>query len=828
MKTRPKHTARMDGKGHKRAQARKRIEPENSSVPLNAFESVFEHAQVGMVLIDKEGRVRKVNDQAASILGKRKSLLQRNTMSSLLGSLKVPGAERMMNRLLKRESLNEDVRLGRSKGNTEILSIKGSVVGADYYLLSFVNHTPAERAGEQFEVLDGSSLFLTDMAPITDEEERAHYRSLFHHSPFGVGILHHNKFMVVNPTFCKMLGYRSSEELIGSSVDEFLDEGSQRFYSLLTHRLYRGENIPPRFETRMVRSDGTMFDVETSLALTQYHGERALSISINDITDRKELEKRLTDSEGLLRNIVNSMVDALIITDLQGKVLDVNDEFERLTGYTRREAFGQVIPYPWVPDEDLRSYIGWLDQLRVHNVLRDFDITWVQKLGKRIAVSLNTTLLRNSAGDPVLMVNIARDITERQTSRAELSRQLHRLEVLYNLSRALTETFDSREIASITFHQVRQVIPVDAFFILLYDEKRGVVEPILNVDVVNGESVDVGASPGPIPLHQAAASAKVIKSRKSLLELRSKPPAKPVYQAFGDVERASASLLYVPMYSKDRILGVLSAQSYMTDAYSPDHLTLLESIASVCGIAIEKARLYQETVTKSQEIEARNKELDDFTYVVSHDLKEPLISVEGYAKILRHDYYQSLDDFGKEYLNSIVGSCLHMKRLIEELLQLSRISKLAEKKERIDLVALIEQVIDELRFFIQERKAEINIIGPMPPVIAVKPHLGIVFRNLLSNAIKFCDKPVPQIEIAAAAAGDTLTIYVKDNGIGIDMEYFDRIFMIFQRLHKREEYEGTGAGLTIAKKIIEAHSGQIWVKSEMGQGSTFYFTLPLT
>lgn len=291
-------------------------------------------------------------------------------------------------------------------------------------------------------------------------------------------------------------------------------------------------------------------------------------------------------------------------------------------------------------------------------------------------------------------------------------------------------------------------------------------------------------------------------------------------------EWTASSVLSVPMVSKQRTIGVMSVCDYRPQVYSNDHLTLLQSIAHLAGIAIEKAQLYQETIKKSIEIEARNRELDDFTYVVSHDLKEPLISVQGYTKMIRHEYSQLLDPKGREYVQAVVDSCSHMKRLIDDLLLLSRISKLAEKRSRVHLGELIAGVLEELRFSIRERHAEITVQKHMPDVLGVDTHLRIVFRNLIANALKFSDKPVPKIEIGATSAEEATTVFVRDNGIGIEKAHFDRIFLIFQRLHRKDEYEGVGAGLTIVRKIIESQGGRIWVESNVGEGSTFRFTIP--
>jgi hypothetical protein len=667
--------------------------------------------------------------------------------------------------------------------------------------------------------------FVTELVPLETIDPEIPYRFLVQHAPFGIGIIQGGQVVLANPTLAKMLGFRSSSDIEGKPILDFVEEHSRRSFSLLQQRKLRDEAIPSKFELKLYRSDKSLVDVEVSLTIGYFQSATAIISFVNDVTDRKELERRHSDSEHLFRNVVNSIVDALVITDLHGKVLDVNDEFERLTGYSRREVSGAEIPHPWVSEEELRNYIRWLERLRENSYLKDFDVTWIRKDGTPVAVSLSTTMLRNANGEPALMVNIARDISERQQVQRDLAEQFQRIQVLYELSRALTETWDLRTVAEKTYQQIKRVIPANVFFISLYDEQTQTIQPVFAVDETLPSPEGIVHRESPIPLQEAVACSRVIESRESILELRPAPLTGPKYMPFGNKNKPSASLMFVPMFSKERIIGILSVQSYGHDAYSRDGLALVESIASVAAIAVEKVKLHQETVSKSLEIEARNRELDDFTYVVSHDLKEPLISIEGYSKILKQEYEKVFSESGKEFIRSILEACSHTKKLIEDLLQLSRVGKLAEVKHEVNVEWLIAEVLDELKYTVQERKAIITIQEHLPKVVSVETYLKIVFRNLLSNAIKFCDKAVPAIFIGIQP-GTERVFFVRDNGIGIEREYYEKIFMIFQRLHKREDYEGTGAGLTIAKKIIEAHGGRIWVESSLGEGSTFYFSVP--
>ncbi len=241
---------------------------------------------------------------------------------------------------------------------------------------------------------------------------------------------------------------------------------------------------------------------------------------------------------------------------------------------------------------------------------------------------------------------------------------------------------------------------------------------------------------------------------------------------------------------------------------------------------MDRAVLYDDTVAKSLEIENRNKELDDFTYVVSHDLKEPLITIEGYSKIVLKEYQERLDQEGKAYLSAVVQSTARMKSLIDDLLTLSRLGRLAEEPHAVSVKAVLADVLHDFEFTLRERNATVTTPEILPEVTYDETQLSMVFRNLISNAIKFNERPEPQVWIGVKEEEREYIFSVADNGIGIEQQHFDKIFVIFQRLHRSEEYRGTGAGLTIVKKIIERHHGKIWVESEVGRGTTFFFTVP--
>lgn len=227
-----------------------------------------------------------------------------------------------------------------------------------------------------------------------------------------------------------------------------------------------------------------------------------------------------------------------------------------------------------------------------------------------------------------------------------------------------------------------------------------------------------------------------------------------------------------------------------------------------------------------KDLEKVNKELEDFTYTVSHDLKEPLRSIASFSHFVQEDYKDKLDDEGRDYLDRIIKASGRMKHLIDDLLTLSRVGRIRNPFAHVPSVDIINEVLFSLSRRLEEKNAEVKVQDNLPEIYCDRILLHQVFLNLLSNAVKFGDKEHPVIEIGCDTSPGEYRFHVGDNGIGIDERYHEKIFEIFERLNRKEDYEGTGAGLTIVKKVIEEHHGKVWVESSLNEGSTFYFTIP--
>ncbi len=282
----------------------------------------------------------------------------------------------------------------------------------------------------------------------------------------------------------------------------------------------------------------------------------------------------------------------------------------------------------------------------------------------------------------------------------------------------------------------------------------------------------------------------------------------------------------IPIYSKNKVIGAFNIANKKSHYFTDGERQLMASIGREIGNSISNLLAEEEMKKLIKELKRSNEELEQFAYITSHDLQEPLRTIASFTQLLEIRYKDKLDSDADEFMGYMVDASIRMKDMIQGLLNYSRVGKEGMDLEPVNLEDIVNGALSNLKLVIDENNAEISY-DALPSVLGDSKLLVQLFQNLISNAIKFKEDKPPKIHISASRneKEDKYIISVEDNGIGIDPQYAKRIFKVFKRLHTLDEYKGAGIGLAISKRIIENHGGNIWVKSELNKGSKFYFTL---
>jgi PAS domain S-box-containing protein len=502
-----------------------------------------------------------------------------------------------------------------------------------------------------------------------------------------------------------------------------------------------------------------------------------------EITERKKAE----EADALVAAIVESSDDAIIGKDLDGKIITWNAGAERMFGYAAQEVLGKSVTLLTSPDRPQEEQ-SILTRIRAGSPVEHYETVRIRKDGRPVELSLSVSPIRNREGKVVGVSSISRDITERKRSEEVLAHQaqvLREQAQLLDLANVLARDKDDR------------IILWTAGMAQLYGWSRAEALGAISHQLLGTEF--------PEPLERIQAHLRENGQWTGELVHRDRRG-----------QRVLVATHWVEYRNQD---GQLSA--------------ILEVNSDITGrkVAEEEIRrlnaeLEARVCERTAELTEANRELEAFTYSVSHDLRAPLRHIDAFARIVQEETTPEVSPNVRAYIERIRRGTQTMARLVDDLLNLSRIGRTQLAWQRVDLNRVLDEVVAELRSEVGQRQIEWRL-SPLPAAQGDPGLIRQVFTNLLSNAVKYTrPRAEALIEVGQTSTAHGPATYVRDNGVGFNMKYIHKLFGVFERLHRTDEFEGTGIGLATVRRIIQRHGGQVWAEAEPERGATFYFTLP--
>jgi PAS domain S-box-containing protein len=609
---------------------------------------------------------------------------------------------------------------------------------------------------------------------LTESEEK--YRTLFNEMSEGFAYLEmindakgnprDYRIINVNPAFEKHTGL--TDDVIGMKASEIYGSLNIYWINVYAEVAFLGKNKEFEIYNAFLEK---FFKVSAFSSKQGY-----IAVIFENITERVLAEKELQSTKNYLESLINNANAPIIVWNSKLQIKLFNRAFEHLTGYKSEEVYDKKVEMLF-PSSSVKEIKNKIQQALYEN-WESLEIPILTKTNEIRTVLWNSANIYDQDNNNLISV-IAQgnDITERKKAEQKLSEAQEKLNLALDNGNIGTWEKDLRNDSLVWDKRMEKMFGFEEG---AFDGKNETFEKCLVEE--------------DIPYIRETL-------RKSI------------------EEDSPYEIVYRIKTTEDNI-NYINAKALIIK----NKLGIPIRLSGVCFDVTDMKKGAERVLIKlNEDLLRSNKELEQFAYVASHDLQEPLRMVANFTQLLASRYKDKLDDNAKEFIHYAVDGATRMQSLINDLLNYSRIGTRGKNFVRVDFNEIFQKAINNLRLSILEKNA-IIICDKLPVVLGDEIQMVQLMQNLIGNALKFCDT-IPEVHVKAEENSTHYVFSVKDNGIGIDEQYFSKIFLIFQRLMPRNQYSGTGIGLSICKRIVERHGGKIWVDSEVGKGTTFYFSL---
>jgi len=735
------------------------------------FSKSFRSSPISFIIADiEDGKIIEVNDAFTTISGFTREEAIGMTTINLGIWVHEHDRDRIVDSLRKGNAvLHQETQLRAKDGKVQIVVLSAQIIklGNRNCIISSIEDITERKHAE--EAL---------------RESEIKFRQTFDLSPVGIVMVGLDKrFLLCNNSFSQSLGY-IPEELVGKTIAELTHPDDIQIGMAEMKAIGKGELETSHVQKRYVRKDGQTVwgDVRISLIKNSSGDPQYFLAIIQDITERKDAEEALRESEDKFKYIFDHSVTGKSITLPTGEI-HVNKAFCDMLGYRQDELEKTNWHDISHPDDNEMTQNIINSLLAGEKESARFVKRYMHKNGSVVWTDVGSALRRDEKGEPLYFLTAIIDITERK--RAEESLRLKNY--VFDDSIAANSISDTNGILT----------EVNAAFVRIWGY-QSMVEVI-------GKSI-TGF------IKETSDANKIVAALNSNGE----------WEGDYSAVRKDGSTFFahgLATVLKDEIGKTIGYQSAVIDVTDAERAKEL--------IHQLNEELEQKVIKRTELLEAANKELEAFSYSVSHDLRAPLRSVHGYTKILIEEYEDKLDDEGKRICGIISSSATQMGELIDDLLNFSRIGRSSLNPLLLDMKSIVISVFADISSAKEKSRTKMKI-GKLHKAFGDANLIKLVWNNLISNAIKYSSKQnISEIAVSSQLKYDRITYSVKDNGVGFDMNYKHKLFGVFQRLHGESEFEGNGVGLAIVQRIILKHGGTVWAEGEVGKGATFYFSLPV-